>query len=138
MSYLVHCFNKKTGLTYVYRCENYKDSVTGNWKSRRECIGRMDENGDVVATGGRGRKPKPIETSLDPSQRETPVVKEMEKTLRAEIKDELEREYRDQIFALQNRIAELEKRLVRKNAAFNNIGRQLTNVNEMLKDAVTY
>ena len=58
MSY-VKCFNKKTGVTYIYEAHNYWDKVNKTCKSVRHLIGKLDpETGELVPTGKRGRPRK--------------------------------------------------------------------------------
>ncbi len=51
--------NKKTGITYVYESESYWDKEKKQPRARRKLIGKIDEEtGEIIPTGGRGRKPK--------------------------------------------------------------------------------
>ena len=52
---LVKTFNKATGVTYVYESESYWDAEKKQSRSRRKLVGKLDENGNVVATGKLGR-----------------------------------------------------------------------------------
>ena len=130
MSYTVNCYNKNTNSTYVYRCENYKDPDTGKWKSRRQCIGKLDEDGNVVKTGKRGRRPISSESDSNPSYQGIPNLEQLESTLRSELRKEIHNEYRDQMFKLQTQITELERKLSREKTAFNNIIRDMTHIIE--------
>ena len=58
----VKSYNKRTGITYVYSSKNYYDKEDHKYKSIRKLIGKLDENGNVVPTNPRNRKPK------DPSE----------------------------------------------------------------------
>ena len=44
-----------SGITYVYSYEYTKDPETGKRKMERKCIGKLDENGQLVPTGKVGR-----------------------------------------------------------------------------------
>lgn len=115
MSFTVRCYNKHQDATYVYRCENYIDPETGKRKSRRQCIGKLDENGEVVPTGSRGRKRKADDSSTQQNPRES------EQVLRSEIRKEIQEEYRDMVFNLQTQISELKKEIRRKDSALASI-----------------
>ena len=55
MSSIVKNTNKKTGITYVYESESYWDPVKKQPRNRRKLIGKLDENGELVPTGRKGR-----------------------------------------------------------------------------------
>ena len=56
----------RSGITYVYESYNYWDKTEKKHKAKRKCIGKLDSEGNVVATRGRrGRPPK--ETNESPS-----------------------------------------------------------------------
>ena len=50
--------NKKNGCVYVYQAESYYDPAKKRCGTRRKLIGKLDENGEVIPTGKRGRPPK--------------------------------------------------------------------------------
>ena len=135
MSYTVRCYNKNVDATYVYRCENYKDPDTGKWKSRRECVGKLDENGHIVPTGKRGRKRKESVAGGISSRTDSADLKQLENSLRSEIQEQIQAEYLEQMLLLQNRIAELEKRLGQNNTAFSSIIREMTHITETAREA---
>ena len=54
----VRCRNPKNGVVYVYSYENYFDPAQQKYRQRRRCIGKVDENGDVVPTLPRGASRK--------------------------------------------------------------------------------
>ncbi len=57
---IVKVLNKKTGITYVYESQSYRDKTTKQPRSKRKLIGRIDdETGEVVPT----RKHKNITTA---------------------------------------------------------------------------
>ncbi len=56
---IVKCTNKKTGITYVYESESYWDKEKKQPRNRRKLVGKIDpETGEVVPTGGRGKREK--------------------------------------------------------------------------------
>lgn len=56
---LVKNTNKKTGVTYVYESESYWDKEKKQPRNKRKLIGRIDEEtGEIVPTGGHGRRRK--------------------------------------------------------------------------------
>ena len=59
MSSIIKKFNKQTGVTYVYESESYWDKEKKQPRSRRKLIGKIDEEtGEIVPTGGRGKRKK--------------------------------------------------------------------------------
>ena len=50
--------NKKTGITYLFEQESYWVPDLKQSRSRRRCLGKYNENGELVTTGKRGRTPK--------------------------------------------------------------------------------
>lgn len=50
---------KSSGITYVYESTSYWDKEKQQPRSTRKLIGKVDDaTGEIVPTGGRGRKPK--------------------------------------------------------------------------------
>lgn len=59
MSSLIYQYNSRNQTTYVYESESYWDKEKKQPRSRRKLIGKLDPStGNIVPTGGRGRKPK--------------------------------------------------------------------------------
>lgn len=59
MASIIRKLNKQTGITYVYESESYWDKEKKQPRSRRKLIGKIDqETGEIVPTGGRGKKKK--------------------------------------------------------------------------------
>ena len=59
MSSIVYQRNKKSGTVYAYLAESYRDPDKGP-RSRRRCIGRLDEEtGEIVPTGKSGPRKHP-------------------------------------------------------------------------------
>lgn len=74
---LVKNTNKKTGVTYVYESESYWDKEKKQPRNKRKLIGRIDEEtGEVVPTGGHGRRRK--ETPVPEDRKD---MQDMEKRL---------------------------------------------------------
>ncbi|MBQ9010169.1 MAG: hypothetical protein IJ088_12700 [Clostridia bacterium] len=121
MPFVVHCFNQKTNTTYCYECENYKDPETGAWKSRRKLLGKLDENGKIVPTGKRGRKPKPV-SEPNPEVRETKAA--LRKEVEREIREEVTAEYQGRLLALQEENISLKGENDRLSATLNALLRQ--------------
>lgn len=59
--------NKKNGNIYVYQAESYYDPAKKRCGTRRKLIGKLDENGEVIPTGKRGRPPKQPSTGAENS-----------------------------------------------------------------------
>jgi uncharacterized small protein (DUF1192 family) len=55
---IVKSKNKQTGITYVYESESYWDPEKKQPRNHRKLIGKLDEEGNIVPTGNRGRKRK--------------------------------------------------------------------------------
>lgn len=54
---IVRQYHKDTDTTYVYESTRYWDEAEGKSKAKRKLIGKIDpETGEIVPTGGRGRK----------------------------------------------------------------------------------
>ncbi|MEF9878763.1 MAG: hypothetical protein RR975_04990 [Clostridia bacterium] len=51
--------NKKNGVTYVYQSESYWDKEKKQSRSKRVCIGKLDENSEFVSSK-RFEKPLPV------------------------------------------------------------------------------
>lgn len=54
---LVYVKNKKNGTTYVYESTNYWDKEKKQSRSKRVCIGKLDDNGNLI-TSKRFSKPQ--------------------------------------------------------------------------------
>lgn len=75
---IVKSKNKKTGITYVYSSESYWCPEKKQPRNRRTLIGKLDDEGNIVPTGKRGRKKK--EDSMpDPEKQEE--TKDLESAL---------------------------------------------------------
>lgn len=57
---IVKIKNKTTGITYVYESKSYWDKEKKQPRNHRTLIGKLDENGNVVPTGKRGRPKKAV------------------------------------------------------------------------------
>ena len=55
---IVKSKNKQTGITYVYESESYWDPEKKQPRNHRKLIGKLDDEGNIVPTGSRGRKRK--------------------------------------------------------------------------------
>ena len=63
---IVKQYHKDSDTTYVYESTSYWDAEKGQSRSKRKVIGKVDPvTGEVVPTGGRGRKKKSPDTSPD-------------------------------------------------------------------------
>lgn len=61
---IIKQYNQKFDITYVYESKSYWDPDKKQSRSKRKLIGRLDpETGEIIPTGGRGRKPKNPESS---------------------------------------------------------------------------
>ncbi len=55
---IVKSKNKQTGITYIYESESYWDPEKKQPRNHRKLIGKLDDEGNIVPTGSRGRKRK--------------------------------------------------------------------------------
>lgn len=56
---IIKQYHKDTDTTYVYESTSYWDADKRQSRSKRKLIGKLDpETGEVIPTGGRGRKKK--------------------------------------------------------------------------------
>lgn len=55
MASIVKVKNPKTGITYVYSSESYWDKELKQPRNHRKLIGKLNEKGEIVPTGKRGR-----------------------------------------------------------------------------------
>ena len=99
---IVKSKNKKTGITYVYESESYWDPEKKQPRNHRKLIGKLDEDGNVVPTGSRGRKRK---DEPDPSGQK--LAAELESSL--SYYQKRSREMETQNVLLQEQIRKLEK-----------------------------
>jgi transposase len=70
---IVYVKNKKNGTTYVYESENYWDKEKQQSRSKRICIGKLDEAGNIIPSK-RFSKPQP-EFPIKPGPVPTTQVK---------------------------------------------------------------
>lgn len=101
---IVKSKNKKTGITYVYESESYWDPEKKQPRNNRKLIGKLDENGNIVPTGNRGRKRKE-EQEPDPMKQR--LAEELESSLSYYQKRSKEMETQNAL--LQEQIRKLEK-----------------------------
>lgn len=52
----IDVYNRARGVTYVYESVSYWDKNLKQPRSKRTLIGKRDSEGNIVPTGGRGRK----------------------------------------------------------------------------------
>ncbi len=101
---IVKSKNKKTGITYVYESESYWDPEKKQPRNHRKLIGKLDEGGNIVPTGSRGRKRK---GDIPQNAREQKLVEELESSLSYYQRQSREMETKNAL--LQEQIRKLEK-----------------------------
>lgn len=101
---IVKVFNKKTGVTYVYESESYWDPEKKQPRNRRKLIGKLDENGEIVPTGKKG-KPQAETFPLSPAEKKE--LKTYQEA--AEIYHKELIEARNELAGLKAQIRKLEK-----------------------------
>ncbi len=120
---IVHCFNKRTGVTYVYESHNFWDKEAKKYKARRKLLGKLDENGDLIPTGPKGRPKKERTATPSQSPEEYSIQEALEESnrsienLRARYAEDITRLY-EEIDALKK---ELRKSIQRQHAAISSI-----------------
>ena len=69
---IVKQYHKDSNTTYVYESTSYWDAEKGQSRSKRKVIGKVDPvTGEIVPTGGRGRKKKNPEAQVDNVQQKS-------------------------------------------------------------------
>ena len=53
---LIDVYNRERGITYVYESFSYWDKELKQPRSKRKLIGKRDDAGNIIPTGGRGRR----------------------------------------------------------------------------------
>lgn len=72
---LVKHTDKRSGITYVYESESYWDKEKKQPRSKRTLIGKIDEEtGEIVPTGGRGRKKAEPDKPAEQEKPQKPVT----------------------------------------------------------------
>ena len=69
----VYVKNKSNGTTYVYESENYWDREKKQSRSKRVCIGKLDDAGNFVPSA-RFSKPVPESVAVTPKRGPVPAV----------------------------------------------------------------
>ena len=101
---IVKSTNKKTGITYVYESESYWDPEKKQPRNHRKLVGKLDENGNIIPTGSRGRKRK---EENGPDIREQKLTDELESSL--SYYQDKSRELETKNALLQAQVKKLEK-----------------------------
>ena len=67
MAAIIHQKDKRSGITYAYESISYWDKEKKQSRAKRKLIGRVNDDGEIVPTDGRGRKDKKpkYEQSID-------------------------------------------------------------------------
>ena len=61
-----YCKDHRSGITYVYEITKTLDESSGETKTARKLVGKMDDEGNIVPTSGRkGRLPKSQDAGAD-------------------------------------------------------------------------
>ncbi len=135
MPFIVHSYNKKLDTTYCYECENYKDEKTGQWKSRRRLIGKLDKDGKTIPTGKRGRKPKDrTESSVSANADEKESVSRAK--IEKEIRDEVTEKLQGRIISLQEQNIAVKSENDQLRAAINTLLGQLKTTVESVQNVL--
>lgn len=72
---LVKHTDKRSGITYVYESESYWDKEKKQPRSKRTLVGKIDEEtGEIVPTGGRGKKKASPDKAADQENPQKPVT----------------------------------------------------------------
>lgn len=106
---LVHNYNKKTGVTYIYEATNFWDREKRRTRSVRRLVGKLDPaSGDIILTGRKGKpgqnmgqEDEPLTISQGESEARARIV-ELEAVIRKQ---------QEMIWHLQRQNAQLSKTL---------------------------
>ena len=99
---IIDCFDKRTGITYVYDSKSYRDKETGKPRAKRRLIGKRDSTGAIVPTR---RKASKTTNSDIGSENETTSSPDSSRLVAALIEKNTE------IDVLKKRVSSLEKKL---------------------------
>ena len=61
MAAIIHQTDKRSGITYAYESISHWDKEKKQSRAKRKLIGRVNDDGEIVPTDGRGRKDKKVE-----------------------------------------------------------------------------
>lgn len=96
---VIHCLDKRSGITYAYECHSYWDKELKKSRSTRQLLGRYNpETGEITPTDGRCIRNSPYQT------RELDERGQIMERLRGMKVSEL----KEEIVRLEMRIKELE------------------------------
>ena len=98
----IDVYNRERGVTYVYESFSYWDKDLKQPRSKRKLIGKRDADGNIVPTGGRGRKKTFVE-SADSSHSDTKYKRKYEECL------QLVQEKDNIILTLKQQLAEMQR-----------------------------
>lgn len=77
MSCRVNVTNPKTHITYVYESTSYWDKELKQPRNHRKLIGKLNEKGELVPTGKKGRPRK--EPEVPAAESESSAIEELQK-----------------------------------------------------------
>ena len=96
----IDVYNRARGVTYVYESISYWDKELKQPRSKRTLIGKRDSDGNIVPSGGRGRK-KSTSSESGNDHSDTNNVRKDQYIQLLSVKDA-------EIFELKRRLAEAE------------------------------
>ena len=99
----IDVYNRERGVTYVYESFSYWDKDLKQPRSKRKLIGKRDADGNIIPTGGRGRKKASVESSESPSHSDTEYKQKYEDCL------QLIQEKDTVILSLKQQLAEMQR-----------------------------
>lgn len=68
MSAIIHQKDKRSGITYAYESISYWDKEKKQSRSKRKLIGKVDKDGDIIPTDGRGHKREKLSRDMTTSR----------------------------------------------------------------------
>ncbi len=124
---IVKQYDKRRKVTYVYDSVSTWIPELGQPRAKRKLIGRLDENGNIVPTGRRGRPKKDdSRVTADPKQPEERLAEEnsrmREEILRA--KQEIE-ELTQTVKGLKNQNERLTKSILKMSSIVSQINKEM-------------
>ncbi len=99
----IDVYNRARGVTYVYESFSYWDKDLKQPRSKRKLIGKRDADGNIIPTGGRGRKKAVVESADSPSHSDTEHKRKYEECL------QLVQEKDSVILSLKQQLAEAQR-----------------------------
>jgi len=131
----VKCRDPRTGIVYVYSSEGYFDEQSQKYKYRRRVIGKLDENGNEIPTGPRGRprkeKPSASKVSDEHTYEQAALLELPEHKAALSRIEELEKK----VYSLESKLTEMRDEQHKLQRELSRSARQISEGLDLLKKA---